>query len=114
MQPTIEPIQNETVLAEWSPKTSKADITVAKDGSGDYETVNEAVAALARMARNGKGISRRVIVYVKAGVYNEKVEIRNNLHNVMLVGDGIDKTVIASDRNVHDGATTFNSATIGT
>lgn len=111
MQPTLKPSQNEVMLAEWGPKTSKADIVVAKDGSGNHMTINEAVAALTRMVHKR---TRRVVVYVKSGIYNEKVEIGKNLNNVMFVGDGVDKTIITADRNVHDGATTPSSATFGT
>ncbi|KAL6322515.1 hypothetical protein AAG906_009817 [Vitis piasezkii] len=110
VQPTLKPSQNEVMLAEWSPKTSKADIVVAKDGSGNHMTINEAVAALTRMVHKR---TQRVVVYVKSGIYNEKVEIGKNLNNVMFVGDGVDKTIITADRNVHDGATTPSSATFG-
>lgn len=99
------------MLAEWSPKTSRADIVVAADGTGDHRTINEAVAALTHGA-NGR--NRRVVVHVKAGIYNEKVEIGRNLKNLMFVGDGIGRTIITADRNVHDGATTRSSATFGT
>lgn len=83
---------------------------VAKDDSGNYKTINEAVAAL---ALRGRSSSSRVVIYVKSGVYPENVEIRWGLKNVMFVGDGIDKTIVTSNRNVPDGATTFGSATFG-
>lgn len=83
---------------------------VAQDGSGNYKTINEAVAAI---ARSGRDRPERVVVHVKSGVYKEKVEIGRELHNIMFVGDGIDKTIVTSSQNVHDGATTFNSATFG-
>lgn len=50
---------------------------------------------------------------MKAGVYNEKIEIDHSVKNVMLVGDGIDRTIITGNRNVADGDTTFGSATVG-
>ena len=97
-------------MASWNPATSKADFVVAKDGSGTHKTINEAVAALARM---GHRRPPRAIVYVKAGVYDEKVEIDRKLRNVMFVGDGMGKTIVTGSRNVHDGATTLSSATFG-
>ena len=81
---------------------------VAKDGSGTHRTINEAVVALDRLGRNRP---QRAIFYVKAGVYNEKVEIR--MKNVMFVGDGIDKTIVTGNQNFPDGATTLSSATFG-
>jgi len=49
---------------------------------------------------------------VKAGVYNEQVEIKTK--NIMLVGDGIGKTIITGSKSVGGGTTTFRSATVGT
>ncbi|XXG75927.1 hypothetical protein AAC387_Pa08g0391 [Persea americana] len=96
------------LLASWEAAAWRADFVVAKDGSGNYKTINEAVAAL---ALRGRSSSSRVVIYVKSGVYPENVEIRWGLKNVMFVGDGIDKTIVTSNRNVPDGATTFGSAT---
>ncbi|GAB4844345.1 hypothetical protein Ancab_037708 [Ancistrocladus abbreviatus] len=91
------------ILASWNPTTSKADMVVAKDGSGDHRTIREAVAAL---STKDNIAGRRVIVHVKAGVYNEKVEIGRHLKNIMLVGDGIDRTVVTGSRNFIDGDST--------
>ncbi|KAK8570473.1 hypothetical protein V6N13_003150 [Hibiscus sabdariffa] len=98
------------LLTSWNPATSKADFVVSRDGSGTHKTINEAVAAVARM---GNGRRQRVIIYVKAGVYNEKVDINKNLNNIMLVGDGMDRTTVTGNRNVPDGSTTYGSATFG-
>ncbi|XP_057777431.1 pectinesterase-like [Salvia miltiorrhiza] len=85
----------------------KADIMVAQDGSGDYTTISEGLAAA---KRRGGGL-RRFVIYVKKGVYRENVEIKRSMKNLMLIGDGIDATVVSGDRNVQDGFTTFRSAT---
>ncbi|KAL6004899.1 hypothetical protein ACLOJK_005457 [Asimina triloba] len=98
------------LLMSWNASAMEADYVVAKDGSGNYKTIKEAVAAVARRARNR---AERVVIYVKSGVYAENVEIRRGVKNVMLVGDGIDKTVITGNRNVPDGSTTYGSATFG-
>ena len=84
---------------------------MAKDGSGNYRSIKEAVDALPRITA-GKG-GNRVVVYVKAGVYNEKVEIKRNIKNLMFVGDGMDKTVVTGHRNFIDGDSTVSSATFG-
>uniref|UniRef100_A0A7N0TDB7 Pectinesterase n=1 Tax=Kalanchoe fedtschenkoi TaxID=63787 RepID=A0A7N0TDB7_KALFE len=98
------------LLASWNPSTAKANFVVAKDGSGSHTTINGAVSAMSKMGRNRPS---RFIVHVKAGVYNENVEIGRHLKNVMFVGDGIDKTVVTGSKNVSDGSTTYNSATFG-
>lgn len=84
-----------------------ANVVVAKDGTGKYKTVKEAIDS----APN-KGTSRYVI-YVKKGTYKENVAVGTSKTNIMLVGDGMDQTVITGSLNVVDGATTFNSATVG-
>ena len=48
--------------------------------------------------------TRRAIVYVKAGIYKERVVITKEMTNIMLVGDGINNTVATGDLNKGDGA----------
>ncbi|KAK2968574.1 LOW QUALITY PROTEIN: hypothetical protein RJ640_006765 [Escallonia rubra] len=95
--------QNGGLLASWDAATAKADIVVAQDGSGCCKTINEAVAALARMGDNRP---ERVIIYVKSGVSRD-------MKNLMFAGDGMDKTVVTGNQNVQDGASTLNSITFG-
>ncbi|KAI9191895.1 hypothetical protein LWI28_015141 [Acer negundo] len=87
-------------------KTVTPDVTVAADGSGDYLTVKAAVAAAPTRS------SKRYIIKIKAGVYRENVEVASNKINIMFVGDGRLNTIITASRNVVDGSTTFNSATV--
>ncbi|KAG0480083.1 hypothetical protein HPP92_010680 [Vanilla planifolia] len=83
----------------------KPDVTVAKDGSGNYTTVTAAVMAAPEES------SRRFVIYVKRGFYLENVEIKKKKWNLMIVGDGMQSTVISGSRNFVDGWTTFRSAT---
>lgn len=73
------------LLASWDATTSEANLVVAKDGSGTHRTINEALAALGRMGGSRPG---RVVIYVKSGVYDEKVEIEKSMGALMFVGDG--------------------------
>ncbi|MBA0788797.1 hypothetical protein Gotri_006744 [Gossypium trilobum] len=83
-------------------------VVVNPDGSGNFTTINEAVAA----APNNTGDSNRYfLIYVVTGVYEEYVSIPKKKQNVMMIGDGINKTIITGNRNFVDGSTTFNSAT---
>lgn len=85
---------------------------VAQDGSGTHKTINDALAALDRTGGNRR--NQRVIVYVKAGVYNEKVVIKKNMEKLMFVGDGIDRTIVTGNRNAKlDGYATHETATFG-
>ncbi|OAY79335.1 Pectinesterase 1 [Ananas comosus] len=83
-----------------------ANVTVAADGSGDFGTVQEAVNSA---PNEGKA---RYVIYVKAGTYKENVAVGKSKTNVMIVGDGMNSTVITGSLNVVDGSTTFNSATL--
>lgn len=87
--------------------TVTPDVTVAADGSGNHRTISAAVAAAP------EGSSRRYVIRIKAGVYRENVEIPRRKTNLMFVGDGRTTTIITGNRNVVDGSTTFNSATVG-
>ncbi|KAF5196791.1 Pectinesterase [Thalictrum thalictroides] len=81
-------------------------VVVAADGSGNYRTVTAAVAAAP------EGSSSRYIIRIKAGVYRENVDVTKKKTNIMFVGDGRRNTIITGSRNVVDGSTTFNSATV--
>lgn len=87
--------------------TVKADATVAADGSGDFTTIVAAVAAAPEKS------NKRFLIHIKAGVYNENVEVTKKKKNIMFLGDGRGKTIITGSRNVVDGSTTFHSATVG-
>ncbi|KAK4395020.1 Pectinesterase/pectinesterase inhibitor U1 [Sesamum angolense] len=84
----------------------RPDVVVAADGSGNYRTVAAAVAAAPERS------SRRYVIRIKAGVYRENVEVPKKKTNIMFMGDGRSNTIITGSRNVRDGSTTFNSATV--
>ncbi|EYU46877.1 hypothetical protein ABFS82_04G001600 [Erythranthe guttata] len=66
---------------------------VAKDGSGHFKTINQ---ALASYPSNFKG---RYIIYVKAGVYDEQVIVDKNKPNVFMFGDGIGRSIVTGKLN---------------
>ncbi|OEL38685.1 putative pectinesterase/pectinesterase inhibitor 12 [Dichanthelium oligosanthes] len=82
-------------------------ITVAKDGTRNFRTVGEAVAAAPNYSRT------RTVIRVKAGTYEENVEVPPYKTNIALVGEGRDRTVITGSRSAAGGWTTFRSATFG-
>ncbi|KAK7308156.1 hypothetical protein VNO77_41753 [Canavalia gladiata] len=83
-----------------------ADVVVAKDKSGNFKTVAEAVASAP------DNCDTRYVIYVKKGTYKENVEIGKKKKNVMLVGDGKDATIITGSLNYVDGVKTINTATV--
>ncbi|CAI5477250.1 unnamed protein product [Closterium sp. Yama58-4] len=76
---------------------------VAKDGSGTHKTLKAAIASAP-----SKGT---FVIFIKAGVYTEQILFDNQ--GIVLVGEGMGKTIITNNKNVVGGSTTFNSATIG-
>lgn len=64
---------------------------VAKDGSGDFVTIQEAINA-------AKGFpDKRVTITIKKGVYREKVEVYEWNSNMSLIGEDREKTIITYD-----------------
>lgn len=86
----------------------KANLVVAKDGSGHFRTVQAALDLAAKRKR-----MTRFVIYVKKGVYRENIEVINTNTNIMLVGDSLRYTIITGSRSVKGGSTTYNSATAG-
>ncbi|XP_042499437.1 pectinesterase-like [Macadamia integrifolia] len=95
-------------LLKSSTAASQANIVVAADGSGNYKTISEALSASSNL-RSG---TSRFVIYVKKGTYKENVQITKSMKNIMLIGDGIDATIVTGSKNVQDGSTTFKSATV--
>ncbi|GAV62746.1 Pectinesterase domain-containing protein/PMEI domain-containing protein [Cephalotus follicularis] len=93
-------------LLQTSVNETKYDLIVAKDGTGNFTTISEAVAA----APNSS--ATRFVIYIKAGAYFENVEVERKKTMLMFVGDGVGKTIVKASRNVVDGWTTFQSATV--
>lgn len=64
-------------------------ITVAKDGSGDYRTVGEAIAS----AKGGN--NQKTTIYIKNGIYTERLEIKTPF--ITMIGEDRENTVICYD-----------------
>ncbi|TKY61760.1 pectinesterase/pectinesterase inhibitor 7 [Spatholobus suberectus] len=83
-------------------------VVVSQDGSGNFTTINDAIAAA---PNNTVASAGYFLIFVTQGVYQEYVSIDKNKKYLMMVGDGINRTIITGDHNVVDNFTTFNSAT---
>lgn len=83
-------------------ETIQADAVVAKDGSGNYKTVTEAIAAA------GGG---RFVIFVKSGVYKEKIRTKKN--GITLIGEGKYSTIITGDDSAGGGSSLPETATFG-
>ncbi|KAI3460788.1 hypothetical protein Pfo_017451 [Paulownia fortunei] len=83
-------------------------VVVSRDGSGNFTTINDAVAAA---PNNKDGTNGYFLIHITAGVYKEYVSIAKNHKYLMMIGDGINRTIITGNHSFVDGWTTFNSST---
>jgi len=80
--------------------------TVAKDGSGDFKYIQDAIDAMRVYPL------APITLYIKNGVYNEKIELPANNTDVTFIGESVDKTIIKFDDYSGRGRlTTFTSFT---
>lgn len=71
-----------------NPQQYKYTFTVAKDGSGDYKYIQDAIDAMRVFPLSA------ITLYIKNGVYNEKIELPANNTDVTFIGESVDKTII--------------------
>ncbi|KAL4351784.1 hypothetical protein GQ457_06G023680 [Hibiscus cannabinus] len=91
---------------ENDPSKLKPDVVVAKDGSGDFKTIEDAVT---RIHHDGQ---KPFVIYIKKGIYQENIIFNYNLTNIALIGDGKEDTRITGSLDFADGLNTFNTATV--
>lgn len=66
-------------------------ITVAKDGSGDFTTVQSAINSVRDL---GPG---EALIKIKSGIYKEKIVIPSSKHWITIEGENKDNTIIIND-----------------
>jgi pectinesterase len=84
----------------------KVVITVAKDGTGNYKTVQE---ALDKVPTNNKV---PFIIHIKNGIYKERLILDTRKNFVTLIGEDKNKTILTYDN--HAGLKLHNGDTINT
>jgi pectinesterase len=89
-----------------NPQQYKYEFTVAKDGSGDYKYIQDAIDAMRVFPL------APITLYIKNGVYNEKIELPANNTDVTFIGESVEKTVITfNDYSGRGKTNTFTSYT---
>lgn len=89
-----------------NPQQYKYVFTVAKDGSGDYKYIQDAIDAMRVYPL------APITLYIKNGVYNEKIELPATNTDVVFIGESVDKTIITfNDYSGRGKRTTFTSFT---
>ena len=83
------------LLAVSTQAASKYDnpdtLVVARDGTGEFRTIQEAIEVCRAFMDYHK------VIYIKKGTYKEKIVIPQWLQNIELVGEDRDQTVITFD-----------------
>lgn len=70
---------------------TKYDFVVAKDGSGNFATIQEAIHASKAYP------DQRVVIFVKNGIYKEKVLVPACNNKLSIIGESGEKTIITFD-----------------
>lgn len=86
-------------------KQLKPNVIVAKDKSGNFTTISDALKAMP------KKYNGRYVIYIKEGVYEETVTVTKEMVNVTMYGDGSRQTTVTGSKNFVDGVRTFQTAT---
>jgi pectinesterase len=99
--------QSINLVAQTSnPQQYKYEFTVAKDGTGDYLFIQDAIDAMRVFPL------ARITLRIKNGVYNEKIELPSNKTDVTFIGESVEKTIITfNDYSGRGKLNTFNSYT---
>ena len=89
-----------------NPQQYKYIFTVAKDGSGDYKYIQDAIDAMRVFPL------APITLYIKKGTNNQKIEIPANNTDVTFIGESVEKTIITfNDYSGRGKLNTFTSPT---
>lgn len=86
----VSPAQLELVVPQQSNGDS-AHFIVAADGTGNFKTIQEAIDAVPDMRR------AETIIFIKKGVYKEKLVLPESKSRVRLIGEDVNTTIITYD-----------------
>jgi pectinesterase len=88
---------NNVFAQTTNPQQYKYIFTVAKDGTGDYKYIQDLAP---------------ITLFIKNGVYNEKIELPANNTDVTFIGESVEKTIITfNDYSGRGKLNTFTSPT---
>jgi pectinesterase len=80
------------ILVSFSASAIKYDVVVAKDGSGNFTSIQAAISSIRDFRPEG-----RTVIFIKKGVYKEKVVLPTNKTEITLIGEDRDSTIITWD-----------------
>jgi len=65
------------------------EITVAQDGSGNFTSIQKAIDSCKAFP------DKRITIFVKNGIYNEKIRVPSWNTRLSIIGESVDKTIIS-------------------
>jgi pectinesterase len=95
-----------TVMLTFGNASAQKEVVVAKDGSGKYETVQQALNAVPLHNK------MPITIFIKNGIYKEKLHLYSTKDFVTLIGENKFKTILTYDD--HTGKVTRNGEVINT
>src|SRR5262245_61886629 len=89
-----------------NPQQYKYTFTVAKDGTGEFKYIQDAIDAMRVYPLAS------ITLYIKNGVYNEKIVLPSDNTDVTFIGESVEKTIITfNDYSGRARTNTFTSYT---
>ena len=79
------------LISSTTASSQEKDFVVAKDGSGDFKTVQEAINAIPDFRK------KTTTIFIKNGVYKEKLILPGSKNLVKFLGESADKTILTYD-----------------
>lgn len=79
------------LIVQAQPQVFPTSFTVSKDGSADFRTIQEAVNAVRDLSQ------QQVKIFIKDGIYAEKLVIPSWKTKISLIGESKEKTIITGD-----------------
>ena len=86
-----------SLIFEIDSQAQVFDVVVDKDGKGDFTSVQAAINSVSG------SLQARTLIYVKDGIYNEKVVLSPTKTNFSLIGEDEKKVIISWDDNPQKG-----------
>jgi Pectin methylesterase len=79
------------MLSNLSFGGQKINFTVSQDGKANFKTVQEAIDAVPENSQ------KRTVIFIKNGIYKEKLTLPENKINVTFIGENAGKTILTYD-----------------
>lgn len=87
--------------------SDKYDIIVDRNGTGDFRNIQQALDSVKQM-----GSKKQINIFVKNGLYKEKLVLDSLTSNVIIIGESKDQTIINYDDHANiNNMGTFNTYT---